>query len=61
MEDALTLSPDGFAGAYEFLQVNGFVYRGNRATGEFWRLETDPRDRKKQVWAKIDDRPVATT
>lgn len=39
---------------YEFLQVNGFVYRGNRQTGELWKLEPSSSDKKTQVWKKIE-------
>ncbi len=40
---------------YEFLQVNGFVYRCNRLTGDAWRLEAHATERKAQVWKKIEE------
>lgn len=40
---------------YEFLQVNGFVYRGNRLTGEMWRLEAKADDKKIQIWKRVED------
>lgn len=46
---------------YEFLQVNGFVYRCNKVTGEMWRLEADTVDKKKQLWARIEERSVGVT
>ncbi len=40
---------------YQFLEVNGFVYRGNRITGEFWRLEAHATEKKTQVWKLVQD------
>ena len=40
---------------YQFLEVNGFIYRGNRVTGEMWRLEAHATEKKTQVWRKIED------
>lgn len=40
---------------YDFLQVNGFVYRCNKVTGEMWQLSPSVSDRKAQVWKKIHD------
>lgn len=41
--------------AFEFIPLNGFLYRGNKVTGEMWRLEISTTDRKAQVWKKIAD------
>jgi len=43
---------------YEFLQVNGFVYRCHKGTGDMWRLDVDPENKKRQVWIKIEERSV---
>lgn len=40
---------------YQFLQVNGFVYRCNKVTGEMWRLEPSAADKKAQVWKKVEE------
>lgn len=40
---------------YEFLQVNGFLYRCNKVTGEMWKLEPSAQDKKTHVWKLIDD------
>jgi hypothetical protein len=45
---------------YEFLSVNGFIYRCHRQTGEVWRLEPHPTEKKTQTWKKIDEPTVAT-
>lgn len=45
---------------YEFLQVNGFIYRCNKVTGEMWRLEASLTDKKAQVWKKVEELTVAT-
>ncbi len=48
-EDPAPLAP------YQFLEVNGFVYRGNRMTGEFWRLEAHATEKKTQVWKLVQE------
>ena len=40
---------------FQFLEVNGFIYRANRVTGEMWRLEAHATEKKSQVWKKIED------
>lgn len=45
--------------AFEFIPLNGFLYRGNRITGEMWRLEVSSTDKKAQVWKKIEDTVAA--
>lgn len=32
---------------FEFIALNGFMYRGNKATGEMWRLEMHPTEKKR--------------
>jgi hypothetical protein len=45
---------------YEFLQVNGCIYRGNRLTGEMWRLEVKAADKKIQIWKLVEEFTVST-
>jgi hypothetical protein len=45
---------------FQFLEVNGFVYRCNRMTGEMWRLEAKAGDKKIQVWKLIESASEAT-
>jgi hypothetical protein len=40
---------------FQFLQVNGFVYRCNTATGDMWRLEAHVTDKKAQVWKLVQE------
>ncbi len=40
---------------YEFLQVNGFVYRCNLQTGQMWRLEAHGTEKKTQVWKLVQE------
>lgn len=40
---------------FDFLHVNGFIYRCNKMTGEMWRLEAHASEKKTQVWKKIED------
>ncbi len=40
---------------YDFLQVNGFIYRCNKVSGEMWRLEAHATEKKTQVWKKIEE------
>jgi hypothetical protein len=45
---------------FQFLEVNGFIYRGNRITGEMWRLEAHATEKKTQVWKPIAEVSEAT-
>ena len=45
---------------YEFLQVNGFIYRCNKVTGEMWRLEPNGADKKTQIWKLVEEPTTAT-
>ena len=45
---------------FQFLEVNGFIYRGNRVTGEMWRLEAHATEKKTQVWKPIAEVSEAT-
>jgi hypothetical protein len=40
---------------FQFLDVNGFVYRCNRVTGEMWRLGPHATDKKIQIWTLVQD------
>lgn len=44
---------------YDFLQVNGFVYRCNKVTGEMWRLEAHATEKKTQVWKLVEEPTTA--
>lgn len=50
----VSMDPSRLA-VYDFLQVNGFVYRCDKRTGEMWRLEAHATDKKTQVWKKIEE------
>ena len=39
--------------AYDFVVHNSLFYRVNKQTGESWKLETDPQDRKVQRWVPL--------
>lgn len=58
MSEPLTSSLLGEADArpavYSFIEVNGFIYRCNTVTGEAWRLQPDPADKKQQAWKRIE-------
>lgn len=40
---------------FQFLEVNGFIYRCNKITGEMWRLGVKAGDKKIQIWTLIED------
>lgn len=40
---------------FQFLEINGFVYRCNKMTGEMWRLGVKAGDKKIQIWTLIED------
>ena len=44
---------------YEFLQVNGFIYRANLKTGQMWKLEPSASEKKTQVWKLIEELTAA--
>ena len=59
-DDGLPITTDGrlIEGLpYDFLAVNGFIYRCNKKTGEMWRLEPHPTEKKTQVWKAIEPTP----
>ncbi len=52
------LDDEAPAPVFQFLAVNGFIFRANIVTGDMDKLEPDPSDKKKQVWVRIEDRGV---
>ncbi len=48
-EEAAPLAP------YEFLAVNGFLYRCNKVTGQMWRLHPHITDKTIQIWKLIEE------